>query len=101
MIDDSAVAVAWVFIIVQVAALAVFVPIAICATSGSSDLLVTIGLAFEIAGVLGLLGRVVLGLNPMVTHRSTPDRMTWYGIWASVLLLPTGFLLQFISVVWV
>ncbi len=79
-------------------ALAVFVLLAVFATSGWSSRLVAIGLAFEIAGVLAVLNRTTAEELELRMVWNEARRWTLPGYWAASILLPVGFVLQFISV---
>ena len=84
-----------------VVALVGFVLAAVLWASGWSNRLVAIGLAFEIAGVLAVLFRTI----PEEYQRQfglvgrEADRWTKHGYLAASFLLPVGFVLQFVSVV--
>ncbi len=88
----------WALVLTPVVALAVFVPLAVCATSDWSSRLVAIGLAFEIAGVLAVLNRTTAEELGLWLIRDKADRETLIGYWAASALLPVGFILQFVSV---
>ena len=86
-------------VLTPVIALAVCVPLAVWMTSGWSNRLVAIGLAFEIAGVLAVLNRTTAEELELRMVWTEANRRTLPGYWAASFLLPVGFLLQFISVV--
>ena len=100
MIRNNPKGLACLLVIAQIIALVVFIPLAICGTTGWSDRLVALGLALEIGGVWGLLVPVILQENPFVLVNSTAARVSMPGFWIAVPLLPVGFALQFVSVVW-
>ncbi len=87
--------------IAPLVALVAFVLMAVLWASGWSNRLVAIGLAFEIAGVLAVLYRTIPEEHPMQFGRARreADRWTKPGYLAASFLLPVGFVLQFISVV--
>ena len=82
-----------------VVALVAFVPPAFLLTSGWADRLVAIGLAFEIAGVLAVLDRTTAEELELRFVWTEAERWTKPGYWAASMLLPAGFILQFVSVV--
>lgn len=87
--------------IAPVVALVAFVLVAVLWASGWSNRLVAIGLAFEIAGVMAVLYRTIPEEHQMQFGMvgAEADRWTKPGYLAASFLLPVGFVLQFISVV--
>lgn len=89
----------WAFVSVPVIVLIVGVLIAVFATSGWSDRLIAIGLALEIAGALAILLRPLVEDIGFWFIRRDADRRTMRVFIAGTLSLALGFLLQYISVV--
>ncbi len=89
----------WALVLTPVIALAVCVPLAVWVTSGWSSRLVAIGLAFEIAGAVAILLRPLVEETGFWLIRREADRRTMRLFIAGILSLALGFLLQFVSVV--
>lgn len=79
--------------------LAVLGPLAVAFCSESQQLVVALGLMLEMAGVLAILGRALAEEWGLWLVRAEADRSTLPLFFAGAVLLPIGFLLQFVAVV--
>lgn len=89
----------WALVLVPVVILGLFVPLASSLTSGWSNRLIALGLAFEIAGAWAIFARPLVEESGFWLIRMEADEKTRPGFYAAAFLLPVGFSLQFISVV--
>ncbi len=89
----------WALVLALVIVLAAGVLVAAFVTSGWSDRLIAIGLALEIAGALAIALRPLVEDIGFWMIRRKADRITMRVFIAGTLSLALGFLLQFVSVV--
>jgi hypothetical protein len=91
----------WALLLSPVVALALFVPLASRLTSEWSTRLTAIGLALEIAGAWAILIRPLVEDSGFWLIRQEADKKTKLAPIAGIVLILVGFLLQYISVVFV
>ncbi|MCH8813920.1 MAG: hypothetical protein IH957_02305 [Chloroflexi bacterium] len=88
----------WAFTYAPIVALIAFTPLAIV-WSGGKNFVIAFGLVLEIAGALALVGRPIVEDVGFWAVRQEADARTKPVFYAGAFLLPAGFTLQFVAVV--